>query len=142
MKKRKNLKIQSHQNLLFEIVEDEKLVDLAPGGKVSNIKNTYKDAKIKDSSGKEITSTSAVLATGYTVTINSKTYDIVVLGDTSGDGKITPSDYVKIRNKIMGSSNLSNVQGKAADINKDDKISPADYVKVRNHIMGSSTITL
>lgn len=126
----------------FEIVEDEKLVDLAPGGKVSNIKNTYKDAKIKDSSGKEITSTSAVLATGYTVTINSKTYDIVVLGDTSGDGKITPSDYVKIRNKIMGSSNLSNVQGKAADINKDDKISPADYVKVRNHIMGSSTITL
>ena len=126
----------------FEIVEDEKLVDLAPGGKVSNIKNTYKDAKIKDSSGKEVTSTSATLATGYTVTINGKEYDIVVLGDTSGDGKITPSDYVKIRNKIMGSSNLSNVQEKAADINKDDKISPADYVKVRNHIMGSSTITL
>lgn len=126
----------------FEIVEDEKLVDLAPGGKVSNIKNTYKDAKIKDSSGKEITSTSAVLATGYIVTINGKEYDIVVLGDTSGDGKITPTDYVKIRNKIMESNKLTNVQQKAADVNRDGDITPADYVKVRNHIMGSSSISI
>ena len=126
----------------FEIVEDEKLVDLAPGGKVSNIKNTYKDAKIKDSSGKEITSTSAVLATGYTVTINGKEYDIVVLGDTSSDGKISSIDYMKIKNHIMEVTNLNGTKKDAADVNRDGKISSADYMKIKNHIMGTSKITL
>lgn len=126
----------------FEIVEDEKLVDLAPGGKVSNIKNTYKDAKIKDSSGKEITSTSAVLATGYIVTINGKEYDIVVLGDTSGDGKISELDYVKIKNKITGSSKMTGAYLDAADVNKSGTITELDYVKVKNHITGASEISL
>ena len=126
----------------FEIVEDEKLVDLTPGGKVSNIKNTYKDAKIKDSSGKEITSTSAVLATGYTVTINGKEYDIVVLGDTSSDGKISSIDYMKIKNHIMEVTNLNGTKKDAADVNRDGKISSADYMKIKNHIMGTSKITL
>lgn len=126
----------------FEIVEDEKLVDLAPGGKVSNIKNTYKDAKIKDSSGKEITSTSAVLATGYIVTINGKEYDIVVLGDTSGDGKISELDYVKIKNKITGNSKMTGAYLDAADVNKSGTITELDYVKVKNHITGASKISL
>lgn len=126
----------------FEIVEDEKLVDLAPGGKVSNIKNTYKDAKIKDSSGKEITSTSATLATGYTVTINGKEYDIVVLGDTSGDGKISELDYVKIKNKITGNSKMTGAYLDAADVNKSGTITELDYVKVKNHITGASKISL
>ena len=126
----------------FEIVEDEKLVDLAPGGKVSNIKNTYKDAKIKDSKGKEVTSTSATLATGYTVTINGKEYDIVVLGDTSGDGKITSSDYMKIKNHIMETSTLKDAYKSAADVSRDSKITSSDYMKVKNHIMETSEITL
>ena len=126
----------------FEIVEDEKLVDLAPGGKVSNIKNTYKDAKIKDSSGKEVTSTSATLATGYTVTINGKEYDIVVLGDTSGDGKITSSDYMKIKNHIMETSTLKDAYKSAADVSRDNKVTSSDYMKVKNHIMETSEITL
>lgn len=126
----------------FEIVEDEKLVDLAPGGKVSNIKNTYKDAKIKDSSGKEVTSTSATLATGYIVTINGKEYDIVVLGDTSGDGKISELDYVKIKNKITGNSKMTGAYLDAADVNKSGTITELDYVKVKNHITGASKISL
>ena len=126
----------------FEIVESDKLVDLAPGAKASNIKNTYKDAKIKDSKGKEVTSTSAVLATGYTVTINGKEYDIVVLGDTSSDGKISSIDYMKIKNHIMEVTNLNGTKKDAADVNRDGKISSADYMKIKNHIMGTSKITL
>lgn len=126
----------------FEIEEDEKIVDVAPGAKVSNIKNTYSDATIKDSSGKKITSTSATLATGYTVTINGKEYDIVMLGDTTGDGKISELDYVKIRNKITGNNKLSGAYLDAADVNKSGGITELDYVKVRNHITGSSKISL
>lgn len=126
----------------FEIVEDEKLVDLAPGGKVSNIKNTYKDAKIKDSSGKEITSTSATLATGYTVTINGKEYDIVVLGDVNGNGDITSSDLLGIVNHLNGNKPLKDAYKKACDANRSDTISSSDLLTVVNHLNESKKITL
>lgn len=57
-------------------------------------------------------------------------------GDANGDGKITPADYVKIKNHIMGASTLSGNALKAADMNNDGSITPADYVKVKNVIMG------
>ena len=126
----------------FEIVEDEKLVDLAPGGKVSNIKNTYKDAKIKDSSGKEVTSTSAVLATGYIVTINGKEYDIVVLGDVNGNGDITSSDLLGIVNHLNGNKPLKDAYKKACDANRSDTISSSDLLTVVNHLNESKKITL
>ena len=80
------------------------------------------------------------LATGDKVTIKTnagtETLEIVISGDTSGDGEITASDYVKIKNHIMGSQSLSGVFEKAADYNNDGSISASDYVKVKNHIMG------
>ena len=62
------------------------------------------------------------------------------LGDVNNDGKITPADYVKVKNHIMKKSTLSGKSLTAADVNKDGKITPADYVKIKNHIMGKSTI--
>lgn len=62
--------------------------------------------------------------------------ETILLGDVNGDGKITPADYVKIKNHIMGTSTLSGNALKAADMNGDGKITPADYVKVKNIIMG------
>ena len=61
---------------------------------------------------------------------------IVLKGDVNGDGQITPADYVKIKNHIMGSSLLSGRALEAADANGDGKVTPADYVKVKNIIMG------
>ena len=58
------------------------------------------------------------------------------MGDVNGDGKITPADYVKVKNHIMGKSKLTGDSLKAADMNKDGKITPADYVKIKNTIMG------
>ncbi len=57
-------------------------------------------------------------------------------GDVNGDGKLSPADYVQIKNHIMGVKKLSGRALKAADANKDNKISPADYVYVKNKIMG------
>ncbi|MEF2783916.1 MAG: dockerin type I domain-containing protein [Clostridium sp.] len=62
------------------------------------------------------------------------------LGDVNDDGKISPADYVKVKNHIMGRAILKDNSLKAADVNKDGKISPADYVKIKNHIMGKDTI--
>lgn len=55
-------------------------------------------------------------------------------GDVNGDGRISPADYVLIKNHITGSGTLTGKAKEAADVNKDGKISPADYVLVKNHI--------
>lgn len=126
----------------FEIVEDEKLVDLAPGGKVSNIKNTYKDAKIKDSSGKEVTSTSATLATGYIVTINGKEYDIVVLGDTSGDGVVDARDSLRILKYQVGTYSFKKAFLSAADVNGDGVVDARDSLRVLKYQVGTYNISI
>ncbi len=83
-----------------------------------------------------------LFGTGAKVTLNGITYTVTMLGDISGDGAITPSDYVKIKNNIMGTTILEAEYKEAADVNGDGNITPADYVKVKNHIMNVSRISL
>lgn len=88
------------------------------------------------------TNSSSTFGTGAKIDLEGKTYNLVMLGDVNSDGNITPSDYVKVKNKIMGSNNMDSIAEMAADANRDGKISPADYVKIKNQIMGASKITL
>ena len=92
---------------------------------ILNVKNEKKTGKI---------------ATGDKIVINNgekqETYDIVIYGDTSGDGEISAVDYVKIKNHIMESAKLTGVYELAADFNNDNNISAVDYVKIKNQIMG------
>ena len=65
----------------------------------------------------------------------------VKLGDVNNDGKISPTDYVLIKNHIMQVKILQNdSEKKAADVHEDGKISPTDYVLVKNHIMYGTEI--
>lgn len=57
-------------------------------------------------------------------------------GDVNKDGKISASDYVLIKNQIMGTMSLDNKAKTVADVNGDGKISASDYVMVKNYIMG------
>lgn len=57
-------------------------------------------------------------------------------GDVNNDGKITASDYVLIKNQIMGTTSLDDNARKAADVNGDEKITATDYVMIKNYIMG------
>ena len=84
----------------------------------------------------------SILKTGANITINGQSYIAVMLGDVNEDGSITPADYVKIKNNIMGTTNLEEKNKIAADTNSDGNVTPADYVKVKNHIMGVSSIAL
>ncbi len=66
---------------------------------------------------------------------------IVKIGDVNNDGKISPTDYVLIKNHIMHVKLLqTDIEKKAADVNKDGKISPTDYVLIKNHIMHGTEI--
>lgn len=67
---------------------------------------------------------------------NEYRFNLVLSGDTSGDGLITPLDYIKIKNHIIGNSNLSGEPYMlAADVSGDNNITPLDYIKVKNHII-------
>ena len=65
----------------------------------------------------------------------------VRLGDVNNDGKISPTDYVLIKNHIMQVKTLqTDAEKKAADVNEDGKISATDYVLIKNHIMYGTEI--
>ena len=67
--------------------------------------------------------------------------ELIKVGDVNNDGKISPTDYVLIKNHIMQIKELQTErEKKAADVNKDGKISPTDYVLIKNHIMHGTEI--
>lgn len=85
------------------------------------------------------------IATGMKITLNFNNtdyhYTVVVKGDINGDGYIYATDYVKIKNHIMGKTTLTGAYALAADVNNDASIYATDYVKIKNYIMGKGTIS-
>ena len=123
---------------------DSNLSGFTIGSNVNSISKSinekYKDATIKvlDSTNKVITD--ALVATGQKIQITAnkktETYNIVVSGDTNGDGKIGIGDYAKINDSILGKTKMQGAYNLAADTNKDGKIGIGDYAKVKDYILG------
>lgn len=84
------------------------------------------------------------VGTGYIITNKdtNETNTIIVKGDVNGDGEIKATDYMRIKNHIMGTSTLTNEELSAADVNNDDTIKATDYMKIKNYIMNASSITI
>lgn len=119
--------------LQANITEVKQLFTSLPQVTISNFRNA---------NNQEITS--GAIATGMQFAVHNGaetfSYTVVIKGDANGDGAIQATDYVRIRNHIMGKTQLSGAYLEAADVNNDSKIHATDYVKVRNHIMGKTAI--
>ena len=126
----------------MKLDETNKKLTLEPDVKIEHVKEKYKNAVIKDKAGNKIEKAEASIGTGSTITVGEKVYTVVKLGDTTGDGSITPLDYVKIKNNIMKTTALEGCYKLAGDTTGDGEITPLDYVKVKNNIMKTSKITL
>lgn len=104
-----------------------------PGVTLQNFKNSQRE---------DIAS--GIIATGMTfaLEISSTTYEytVVIKGDANGDGLIYATDYVKVKNQIMGRPTLDGAYFIAADIDGDGNIYATDYVKIKNYIMGRGEI--
>lgn len=139
---------------------DNSKISIGEGNTINNINVSTNVSYIKSSislnGGAKISATNIkgealnddnILGTGTIVKIldsnNNEigSYNVIIKGDVSGDGKISASDYVLVKNSIMGSTSLVNAQNLGADVNKDEKVSAADYVRIKNHIMGISMIS-
>lgn len=122
-------------------LEDSNLIS-EPNTTVEAIKEKYTDKNIvvKDSKGNEVSTGN--VGTGYTITIENEKYTIVKIGDANGDNKVNSFDYIRIRNYIMGTKQLTESEKLAADANGDGKIDSFDYIRIRNYIMGSKSIEI
>ena len=78
--------------------------------------------------------TTVINGTGNSTTPSDPTQSYTK-GDVNGDGRITPADYVKVKNYIMETSALTGEALEAADMNGDGQVTAADYVRIKNIIM-------
>ena len=106
---------------------------------ISKLKST--NLEITITSSKE----SGLIASGDKIKIKTnseeKEYTVIIYGDVNGDGKISSADYIKIKNHIMETNKLTDLEKEYADANKDGKVSSADYIAIKNHIMEVSKIS-
>ena len=137
-------------NPKYKVSGSKQVSGITLGTKVSdfvknlNIVGGYAQVKTAGGSTKQ---NSAVVATGDTVTIyrNDGTqyakWTVLLYGDVNGDGKISSSDCIKVRNHVLGTNTLSGLYAVAGDINRDGRVSSSDCIKVRNHVLGTILIT-
>lgn len=131
------------------VKKDNYVYGFSLGAKIEDVKkllSSHSDVKLvnfQNSSNQNIST--GIISTNmkFTLQFNQKEYryTVVIRGDVNGDGKIYATDYVKIKNHIMGKTKLTGAYFMAADINQDNQIYATDYMKIKNHIMGKSTIS-
>ena len=68
---------------------------------------------------------------------NTYSVEIAIKGDVDGNGEISATDYVRIKNYIMekSGSELTIAESVAADVDGNGSIGATDYVKIKNSIM-------
>ena len=121
---------------------------LNPNTSVSSVKSSLESISgnntvtITNQNGATVTE--GLIGTGYKVTIsNSSTSEIlqiVVKGDTSGDGNINALDLLQVQKKILGTYNLSGAYLLAGDTSGDGNINALDLLQVQKSILGTYTI--
>ncbi len=88
--------------------------------------------------------TDGTIKTGDKVTIvtegKTEILEIVVYGDTSGDGKVSIIDLLQVQKQILGTYNLNGVYNSAGDTSKDGKITIVDLLQVQKQILGTYNI--
>ena len=120
---------------------------IEPGSDVATIKGAIESVSgngsvfITNASGAKVTS--GVVGTGFKVSItnNSKTevLEVVIKGDTSGDGVINALDLLQVQKGILGTYSLTGAYNQAADTSKDGNINALDLLQVQKHILGTYT---
>lgn len=63
-----------------------------------------------------------------------------LVGDVTGDGKVTVADVIKILKYIIGKDTFTFTQSKLADVTNDGKINNSDVVRIARFIVGAQDL--
>lgn len=119
------------------------LTKLTYSTNVSNIINSLKNqnANVTYKNNNGSVKTNGKVSTGDSITVDNKTYKIVIYGDISGDGTINIKDLLFVQRYILKSLNLTNENKVAADVNKDGNVTIKDLLIIQKHILGYSNVS-
>lgn len=120
-------------------IDGNYITNIKPETKVSEVKKDVKsnrEYEIQKTDGTKLTEND-IVATGYKVKFaTGETYEIVVNGDVSGNGKITITDVAKIKKHIINTETLTGAYLKAGDVNGNDTITITDLAKIKKVVIG------
>ncbi len=124
--------------------DDKYIKEIKIGQSANQLKSRFNEHSfsavitVKDVNGQ--TKTTRPLATGDKVTIKNgndeATYQVVIVGDVTGNGETGLLDLVRVRRYLLGAVNLSEIQQKAADMNGDNKVDLIDLIRIQRRILG------
>lgn len=94
--------------------------------------------EIKDKNGNLKTNDSFRTGDKVTITGNdgTKTYTVLIYGDSTSDGLIDKKDLLTVQSHVFGFIKLNEVEQKAVDINKDGVVDKKDLLAVQSHVFG------
>ncbi len=100
-----------------------------------NFKN--ENVKVVNAEGEEVESSDFV-GTGCVVSASDteETAVVIVLGDVDGDGELTATDYLRIKQYFLKTMNLEGVYFTAADVDRSGSIDGTDYMQLKSHFLG------
>ena len=122
--------------------------NIAVGTDVTEVKGALESVagnatvNISDKDGNNVTN--GIMKTGYKVSINNQSstevLEVIIKGDTSGDGEINALDLLQVVKNISGSYNLEGAFKEAADTSGDGEINALDVLQIVKNISGSYKI--
>ncbi|MEG2447485.1 MAG: dockerin type I repeat-containing protein [Bacilli bacterium] len=135
-------------NSLFIVDSIRQAILVKEGTKATDIKNSSQfTSQIGTQFSINIDSTISgdTVVTGSNLTINLNgqsilTYQIAVIGDNSGDGKVTMSDVIRLRKHLADIDLLTGINLTASDVNKDSNVTMSDVIRLRKHLAGIESL--
>lgn len=124
------------------IVDEAKhyIYGIVPGG---NIEDFF---EMSDGSALNIAigSAKALNGTGATVTVGEKVYTLVVFGDVDGDGTISGTDALKVKQHVGGNVSAipTEVGVYAIDVDNDTFPSGTDALKIQQYAGGNHSVVI
>ena len=96
--------------------------------------NFKTDATVTSNEGK-VLSDSDYVGTGAEVNA-AGTLTAVILGDVTGDGRITSTDYLQMKRVFSGLLQFDKAYAEAADVDDDGKLTSTDYMRIKKNFAG------
>ena len=125
-------------NLIVKINNNE---SFTTDSLINNILTNELAYQILDNNNVEITD-NTIIGTNTKLKVNDINYNIIVLGDVTGDGTVNSGDLLKIVKYLKGTITLNDNQKSASDTTRDKQINSGDLLRIVKYLKGVTQFNL